>query len=99
MGQRLELQTLLEAICPNVYFQPPADVKLVYPCIVYQRDDADTRFAANKPYRYETRYQVTVISRTPDSDIPLKIAFLEKCVYDRFYVANNLNHDVYTLYF
>lgn len=101
MGQRLQLQTLFEAIIGtrNVYFQPPANVQMNYPCIVYKRDNAITRFAGNTPYRYTKRYQVTVIDQDPDSEIPDKIAMLPMCVFNRHFAANNLNHDVFSLYF
>lgn len=99
MGQRLQLQTLLEAIAPKVYFQPPENVQMEYPCIVYQRDNASTRFADNALYRRTNRYQVTVIDRNPDSDIPDKVAALPMCSFNRFFVADGLNHDVYNLFF
>jgi hypothetical protein len=101
MALRLELQGLLESILglPNVYFQPPNNVQMVYPCIVYKRDSADIKHADNSPYRYTQRYQVTVIDRNPDSATPLQIAGLPLCRYDRFYTADNLNHDVFTLFF
>ena len=101
MGQRLELQTLLEDLIGsvNVYFQPPANVQLAYPAIVYQRDDLDLKHANNNPYSTKQRYQVTVIDRDPDSDTPAKLAALPLCVFSRFFVADNLNHDVFTLYF
>jgi hypothetical protein len=70
-----------------------------YPCIVYQRDTADSRFAGNKLYRYTKRYQVTFISRDPDDDVPDKIAALPLCSFDRSFVADNLHHDVFRLYF
>lgn len=70
-----------------------------YPAIVYQRDDADTNFAGNKPYLNVKRYQVTVMDRNPDSLIPDKIAGLPLCSFNRFFVADGLNHDVFTLYF
>lgn len=98
---RLQLQSLLESLLetPNVYFQPPATVKMVYPCIVYQRDNADTKFADNEPYRHTKRYQVTVIDRNPDSLIPDRVAALPLCTHTRFFTAENLNHDVFSLYF
>lgn len=101
MAPRLELQTLLEGLLGSdkVYFQPPANVQMVYPCIVYHRDYAETQFAGNNPYRYEKRYQVTVIDRNPDSAIPDKVAQLPKCLFNRFFTADNLNHDVFKLYF
>jgi len=70
-----------------------------YPCIVYKRDAARSAFADNKPYNHTKRYQVTVIDSNPDSDIPKQVAALPMCVFDRFFTANQLNHDVYTLFF
>lgn len=101
MGQRLELQTLLESLLGtrNVYFQPPANVQMKYPCIVYSRDASDTKFADNNPYHHTKRYQVTVIDQNPDSIIPDKIANLPMCTHNRFFTADNLNHVVFTLFF
>lgn len=101
MAPRLQLQTLLEEILGsrNVYFQPPATLQMAYPCIVYHRDTSDTQFAGNIPYRYTKRYQVTVIDRDPDSEIPNKVKELPMCTFNRFFAANNLNHDVFNLYF
>jgi hypothetical protein len=99
MAPRLELQTLLEGITDNVYFQPPENINMQYPCIVYNRDFAETEFAGNGPYTVTLRYMVTVIDRNPDSDIPGKVAMLPMCVFNRFFTADSLNHDVYTLFF
>ena len=101
MAQRLELQTLLKSLLgsDHVYFQPPPDMQLQYPCIVYHRDDENAEFADNKPYSRVKRYSVTVIDRDPDSLIPDKIGALPLCTYNRFYTADKLNHDVYTLFF
>lgn len=101
MGQRLELQTKLENILEssNVYFQPPANIMLEYPCIIYKRDYTKTIFADNNPYHHRKRYQITIIDKNPDSEIPDKIANFPLCIFDRFFVANNLNHFVYNLFF
>lgn len=99
--RRLSLQSLLETLAgsDNVYFQPPANVQMQYPAIVYERDAANTEFAGNSPYRYTKRYQVTVIDGNPDSDIPDKVARLPMCTFNRHFTADNLNHDVFDLYF
>lgn len=101
MDRRPELQTLLEGILDSnhVYFQPPPTVQMEYPCIVYKRDFALTFFAGDKPYRFGKRYQVIVIDTDPDSVIPDKISALPLCIFDRFYTADNLNHDVFKLFF
>lgn len=101
MGLRANLQKILEDILgsDHVYFQPPETVKMKYPCIVYNLSSAQTDFADNQPYRYKKRYQITVIDRDPDSEIPDKIAMLPMCVFDRPYTANNLNHSVFYIYY
>lgn len=101
MAPRSELQTLLSEILgtDNVYFQPPTNIVLKYPCIVYKRDLSETKFADNLPYSNMTRYQVTVIDENPDSAIPTKVAALPLCLFVRFYTADNLNHDVFNIFF
>lgn len=99
MAPRLQLQTLLESFTEHVYFQPPTNTQISYPCIIYKRDAARSAFADNKNYRYTKRYAVTVIDRDPDSAIPDKVAALPLCTFDRFYTADGLNHDVFNLFF
>lgn len=101
MAQRLELQALLVGLLgsTNVYFQPPPNLTMKYPCIMYQRDEINTVFADNRPYKHMTRYQVTIVDRNPDSVLHFRVAQLPMCSYDRFYTANGLNHDVYNLFF
>ena len=101
MDRRLELQTKLENILGsrNVYFQPPSNTKIEYPCIVYERDDIDQRFADNRTYINTVRYSLKLISRSPESNLVSKILELPYCSYDRFYTTDSLNHDVFTLYY
>lgn len=101
MAQRLDLQALLETLLGtrNVYFQAPSNLQMKYPAIVYNRDNINTEFADNKPYTHKKRYQVTIIDKDPDSEIHEKVAALPMCSYDRSYTADNLYHDVFTLFF
>jgi hypothetical protein len=99
MAPRLQLHDILKSFADNVYFQPPENIKLEYPCIIYQRDYAETKFADDIPYNNTLRYVVTVIDRDPDSDIPGKVASMPMCLYNRFFTADNLNHDVYRVFF
>ena len=101
MATRLELQTFLEILLGSreVYFQPPPTVQMKYPAIVYKRDDELTEHANNKPYKTHNRYQLTVIDRNPDSTIKERVSALPLCEFDRFFVSDNLNHDVYKLFF
>lgn len=101
MGTRLDLQTVLEGLQGgvSVYFQPPSNVSMVYPAIVYNRDYATVDYADNSPYRRTTRYQVTVMDADPDSLIPDKVAALPLTKYVRHYTTENLNHDIFDVYF
>ncbi len=96
---RLGLHTVLTAITPTAYFQPPSGHQMTYPCIVYHLDDIDTDFANNVPYNSQKGYKVTVIDPDPDTAIPDEIAKLPTASFDRFYTADNLNHYVFTIYF
>lgn len=101
MGSRLELQGILEELLGtrNVYFQPPASVKMSYPAIVYSLNNIENTFAGNSPYMQGIGYSVTVIDKNPDSEIVKKVSKLPLCSFDRYYAADNLNHSVFTLFY
>ena len=81
----------------NVYFQPPASVKMKYPAIVYSRKSIDNKHANNEVYIQSFGYEVTVIDYEPDSEYVLRMSRLPKCKWDRQYVTDGLYHDVFTL--
>ena len=83
----------------NVYFQPPASVKMQYPAIVYSRSNIDNAHADNSVYKQEYAYEITVIDRNPDSEIVKKVSRLPRCRFNRHYPSDNLNHDVFTIYY
>lgn len=83
----------------NVYFQPPPSVQMRYPAIVYSRSTIDTKHANNAVYLTDVAYQIIVIDSDPDSEIVMRVANLPKCRFNRHYVSDNLNHDVFTIYY
>ena len=91
--QLSEILNKIMGVPKRVYFQPPATIKMSYPCIIYKFDDIDTTFADNK------KYVVMVVTRDPDSDLPMKIAQLPMCTMNRAYPSDNLYHYVFDLYF
>lgn len=101
MADRLGLHTVLQAIIgsDNVYFQPPPNVEMRYPCIVYNRSDIRTDFGNNLPYNLVKEYTLTLIDRNPDSQIPDQLAALPKCDFVRHYTTSGLNHDVFTIFY
>ena len=82
-----------------VYFQPPENVKIKHPCIIYTRDTGKTKFADDTPYSHHTQYLLTVIDKNPVSRILSKIAMLPMCVHVQHYTKDNFNHDVFNLYY
>lgn len=101
INDRLGLSTLLREILgsDNVYYQPPESKKLNYPAIVYSRERIDNRLASNKVYKQDRAYRLTVIDKNPDSEIIDKISSLPMCTFDRHFTSDNLNHDVFTIYY
>ena len=99
-AKRLELHEVLCDILGsrNVYFQPPESIKMSYPAIRYARDRFANEHANNNVYLQHVSYQITVIEKDPDGSIAAKIANLPNCRSDRSYTADNLNHDVFILY-
>ena len=102
MASRLKLHEELCAVLGtnSVYFQPPASVKMSYPCIRYSKAGISHTRADNGIYKNTNKYEVIVIDRNPDSNIHERILeHFEMCSYDRGYVADNLNHFTLTLYY
>ena len=83
----------------NVYYQPPASVKMKYPCIVFSKEDIKMTYADDHPYQKGKKYKITHISRTPDDPVLDDISNLSQCSFDRHYVVDNLHHDVYNIFF
>lgn len=95
------LQTKLEEILgsENVYFQPPESIKMKYPCIIYQLQSYDLRYADNIVYKKKRRWRLTVVDKDPQSEIVDKIVDLPYCYFDRFFTKDGLNHWSLSLYF
>ena len=101
MGSRLDLHKILVNLLGStqVYFQPPSSVKMLYPCIVYSKKSGKPSYADDSLYAYKKCYSVTVIDSNPDSLIPDKLLLLPTCSFERHFTAENLNHDIYNLYY
>ncbi len=102
MRDRLELH---EELCTllgsrNVYFSPPTNTSIKYPCFIYTFKEIDTKFADNKHYMTNGVYTITHIYREYNKS--LLGVLLEHFDYislkDRF-KNDGLYHDVYKLYY
>lgn len=83
----------------HLYFQPPASVKMCYPCIRYSRTHILNKYADNNPYHQGHSYEVIVIDPDPDSEIVTRVSLLPQIRHDRHYTADQLNHDVFTIFY
>lgn len=104
--RRLEIHELLCKIlgCPTegedlrCYYDPPPNIHMNYPAIVYHLSNVDTDYANNKPHRVTPIFMCTLISRNPALDIFQKLLWLPKASFNRSYISDNLVHRVFTIY-
>lgn len=101
MADRLELHSLLQELLgsSNVYYQPPESIKMQYDAIRYSKKTIESKYANDGKYIMRDCYELIVVSRLPDNPVIKKLLELPYCRYDRHYVADNLNHDVLTIYY
>lgn len=82
----------------NVYYQPPSNISLKYPCIVYSRDGVDIKHADDGSYIRKNRYQLMHISKTPDSPVVDRLLDLPHASFSSYYIVDGLHHDVVSVY-
>lgn len=102
MPSRLELQSKLEELIgnKNVYFQPPASVKLSYPCVIYRIGNGNAKHANDNMYIFTNSYEMMFIYKKPNLEIIEEVLkALPMCRLDRTYCSDNLNHYVFNVYF
>lgn len=93
------IRTLKEDIgISNVYFEPPENYKMRYPCVRFQRRRYEPTRADNGVYVLYESFDVVLIYREPDSPLPARMMTLPMCQHDRHYTANNLSHDAFVVY-
>lgn len=95
---RIELHEKLVEILGsrNVYFQPPENLKLNYPCIIYERSNIGNIDANNNVYLQNYTYKIVAVYKDPDSKIPQDLSKQVRCRFVRHYATNGLNHDIFS---
>ena len=106
MDRRLMLDEKLRQVQLDIlgyqhtYFEPPEDVSMKYDAVVYERTGFHVRRADNKGYVIRDEYQVMVISRDPETELPKRILEdFELCSPGKPFVKDNLWQFPFTLYF
>lgn len=100
MNSRTDISDIFHKYTDNVYFQPPTNTRIKYPCWVYKRVGYDTRNADNRKYMVRPHYQATWITKDPDSDVPVRV--LDDFEYIRHQTRmtnDSLYHDVFDIYY
>lgn len=69
------LRSIVKQRCgsENVYYQPPANLRMKYPCICYKLEKILSPKADDRVYRQTFHYSVTVIDTKPDSEMTAAI--------------------------
>ena len=101
MDKRMQLQSELERLVGlNVYFQPPATVQLKYPCVIYNLSSGNAIYADNSVYTYTNRFELIFIYRKQNMKIvEIVLRTFPMCTVSRMYIADNLYHYVFNLYY
>lgn len=82
----------------HVYFQPPTNVEIKYPCIVYSAEPTETQRADNRAYLKKHPYKVQFISTRPESPILDMILDYPYSRMTATYCSDGLYYTTYKLY-
>lgn len=83
----------------HVYFQPPENLMMEYPAVIYERRNINTKYANDCVFNNTTEYNVTIIDSDPDSLLVDKMSKFRTARFIRHYVANGLNHDTFKIFY
>ena len=100
-NKRLELHEKLKSLpgIKKVYYQPPENLQIEYPAIVYSINDIYSRHADDVKYNNKIEYSITIIDKLPDNSAIDELLTWQLSSYNRHFVSDNLNHDIITLYY
>lgn len=103
---RLGLHTLLENTFPeadDIYYQPPGNIPLARPCIVYEPKAYEPKYANNTAFITNRRFQVMFMSNLPFGYFNTKLMFglIDQGLIvsdNRSYVSSDIVHEVFDIY-
>lgn len=82
----------------RVYFQPPENLKIGYPAIVFHLSKIEIDHASDVPYKGAKEYSVTLITKDPEPDVIDEILKIPYSSLDTTYISDGMNHFVFTVY-
>lgn len=93
------LHLLQKAVNHNrVYFQPPENLKIGYPAVVFHLSKVKLDHADDVPYKGAREYSVTLISKEPEPEVLDEILKIPYTTLDTTYISDGMNHFVFTTY-
>ena len=93
------LHLLRQAVLHDrVYFQPPENLKIGYPAVVFHLSKIEIDHASNAPYKGAKEYSVTLITKDPEPDVIDEILKIPYSSLDTTYISDGMNHFVFTVY-
>lgn len=100
MNKWKEVKSILDNVSEDleVYYQPPANYKINYPAIIFNKTGGGYDFADDEVYSKQMEYDVKVIYKNPNEDFEESMSNIQFCSPTRSFVSNGLYHDVYKLY-
>lgn len=82
----------------RVYFQPPENLKIQYPAVVFHLSKIEIDRASDVPYKGAKEYSVTLITKDPEPDVIDEILKIPYSSLDTTYISDGMNHFVFTFY-
>ena len=93
------LHLLQQAVNHNrVFFQPPENLKIGYPAVVFHLSKIEIDHASDVPYKGAKEYSVTLITKDPEPDVIDEILKIPYSSLDTTYISDGMNHFVFTVY-
>lgn len=93
------LHLLQKAVDHNrVYFQPPENLKIGYPAVIFHLSKVKLDHADDVPYKGAREYSVTLITKEPEPEVLDEILKIPYATLDTTYIADGMNHFVFTIY-
>lgn len=93
------LHLLQQAVRHNrVYFQPPENLNIGYPAVVFHLSKIEIDHASDVPYKGAKEYSVVLITKDPEPDVINEILKIPYSSLDTTYISDGMNHFVFTVY-
>lgn len=101
--KRIEFHNILKTIMggnnAHVYYRPPENSKIEYPCIIYNRANIEQQYASNISYFRKRCYRVTLCDKAADSQYIDALLDIPTCRYLNHTEAEGISNDTFEIYY